>query len=604
MAIPSLSPALPAQFPAMPTHVARCALVLCLIVLAAPSARAADDFPLGPDSQVQEGVPKGKVTKHQWNASKVFPGTERDYWVYVPAQYDGATPACVMIFQDGGGYVAEKGQFRTPTVLDNLIHKKEMPVTVGIFINPGVIPASGPNRHPRYNRSFEYDTPSDQYARFLLEEILPEVGKSVKLTDDPNGRGIIGSSSGAICAFTAAWERPDKFRRVVSFIGSYTNLRGGHNYPALIRKTEPRPIRVFLQDGKNDLDIYSGSWWVGNQDMAAALNFAGYEYTFVTGEGVHDTKHGAQVLPDALRYVWKGYPAAPALGQFPVGTKDKRPTPLVIITPGEEWQLLSEGHRFTEGPAPDAAGNVYFTDGPNDKIFRIDPDGKVTPFVQDSKGAGGMEVGPDGRLYATQGKTKRIVAYDKDGKEETIAEDVEGNDLTIAHDGGIYVTESGRKQVTYISPKREKKVVDKGLAYANGLTLTPDQGQLVVADMRTMNLFAYRVEPDGSLSLKQPYFTLHVPAFATDGGADGLCVDTEGRLYATSRMGLQVFDQAGRVNIILDKPHRGPLANVCFGGKDLDHLYVTSGDKVFRRKTKAAGVLSFQPPMLPPKPKL
>ena len=172
------------------------------------------------------------MSAHRWTTSKVFPGTERDYWVYVPAQYDGSQPACVMVFQDGEGFVKADGPYRATIVMDNLIHRKEMPVTIGVFINPGIIPAAGENQHPRFNRSFEYDTPSDAYARFLLEEILPEVGKTYKLTNDASGRAICGTSSGGICAFTAAWERPEVFSRVISFVGSFTDLRGGNTYPS------------------------------------------------------------------------------------------------------------------------------------------------------------------------------------------------------------------------------------------------------------------------------------------------------------------------------------------------------------------------------------
>ena len=266
---------------------------------------AADDYRLGPDSMVQDGVPKGKVTQHTWTSRKVFPGTVRDYWVYVPAAYDGATAACVMVFQDGRAYVDEKRQFRVPIVFDNLIHSGQMPVTIGIFINPGVIPAAKPNAKPLRNRSFEYDTLSDQYARFLLEEILPEVGREYKLTDDPEKRAICGISSGGICAWTVAWQHPDAFRKVLSHVGSFTNIRGGHVYPALIRKTERKPIRVFLQDGTGDLDNLHGSWPLSNRQMAAALKFSGYDYKFVMGDGGHNGKHGGAILPDSLRWLWR-----------------------------------------------------------------------------------------------------------------------------------------------------------------------------------------------------------------------------------------------------------------------------------------------------------
>jgi enterochelin esterase-like enzyme len=269
-------------------------------------ATANDDYTLGPDSMPQDGVPQGKVTKFRWDKSKVFEGTERDCWLYIPDQYDGKTPACVMVFQDGSGYVDVKGSSRVPVVFDNLIHKKEMPVTVGIFINPGKFPTPGKQEKDwRQNRSYEYDTPSNQYAKFLETEILPEVAKTVKIREDAAGRAICGISSGGICAFTVAWERPDMFSKVLSHVGSFTNIRGGDVYPGLIRKTERKPIRVFLQDGAGDLDNLFGSWPLANLSMAASLKFMDYDYKLVFGDGPHGGKHGGVILPDSLRWLWR-----------------------------------------------------------------------------------------------------------------------------------------------------------------------------------------------------------------------------------------------------------------------------------------------------------
>ena len=273
--------------------------------LAVLPAAAFDDYKHGPDSFPQDGVPKGKVTGPLKWKSETFAGTERDYWVYVPAQYKPEEPACVMVFQDGGGYVGEKGAHRVPVVFDNLIHQKAMPVTVGVFINPGTFPAADPKAKGRSNRSFEYDTVSDQYARFLEKEMLPEVEKTVKLRPDAAGRAICGASSGGICAFTAAWERPAMFSKVLSTIGSFTNIRGGDVYPGLIRKTERKPIRVFLQDGSGDLDNLHGNWPLANLQMAGSLKFMGYDYKLVYGEGAHNGKQAGAILPDALRWLWR-----------------------------------------------------------------------------------------------------------------------------------------------------------------------------------------------------------------------------------------------------------------------------------------------------------
>jgi enterochelin esterase-like enzyme len=266
----------------------------------------------GPDSSRHEGVPKGEVTAHEWTDSKVFPNTTRQYYVYVPAQYDPKKPAALMVFQDGRNYIGDTGEFRVPIVFDNLIHKKEMPVTIGVFINPGGFKDKTAGKEGgkpgQENRSFEYDTLSDDYSKFLLTEILPEVAKEHPFTDDPEGHAICGSSSGGICAFTVAWQRPDQFRKVYTTVGSFTNIRGGDAYPGMIRKgSEKKPIRMFMQDGSNDLDNAHGNWPLGNKQMYAALKFRGYDVNFVYGEGAHNGNHGGAILPDALRWLWKDY---------------------------------------------------------------------------------------------------------------------------------------------------------------------------------------------------------------------------------------------------------------------------------------------------------
>lgn len=261
-------------------------------------------FPRHPDSLPRAGTPKGTVRQMPKLESKIFPGTSRDWWIYVPSQYREDQPACLMVFQDGQGYLNDASQ--TATVFDNLIHKGDMPVTIGVFINPGVY------RDGRSNRSFEYDTLSDQYARFLRDEVLPETRKVARFSDDPERRAVCGISSGGICAFTAAWEMPDQFRKVLSQVGSFVNIaagkslkEGGHNYAALLRKAEKKPLRVFLQDGSNDLDNENGNWPLANQTLAATLSYRGYDYHFVMGEGFHSKAHGAAIFPDSLRWLWR-----------------------------------------------------------------------------------------------------------------------------------------------------------------------------------------------------------------------------------------------------------------------------------------------------------
>lgn len=269
---------------------------------------AADDYQLGPDS-AEQAVPHGDVRSGTFATSKIFPGTTREYFVYVPRQYDASKPACLMVFFDGAGFMRADGQFRVPVVFDNLIAKKQMPVTIAVAVNPGVVAPALPGAKARSNRSFEYDSLGDANARFLLEELLPEATRGLNITADPAGRAVAGNSSGGIAAFTVAWERPDMFGKVVSHIGSFTNIRGGHVYPALIRQTKPpKPLRVFLQDGRNDLDNLHGNWPLANQDMAAALKFMGYDHTFVLGDGGHSGRHGGAIFPDTLRWLWRDWP--------------------------------------------------------------------------------------------------------------------------------------------------------------------------------------------------------------------------------------------------------------------------------------------------------
>ena len=267
-------------------------------------------YQYGPDSQVNPSVPKGKVTQHQHVESKVFPGTMRRYSVYVPAQYDGSQPAALMVFQDGHTFEGTSGDFRLPIVFDNLIAKGDMPVTIAVMIDPGhkgELPEKRGWRPRPANRSFEYDSVTGDYAEFLLTEVLPEVKKTYKITDNPELRAICGNSSGGICAFSVAWFRPDKFRKVLSHIGSFVDLRGGHAYPPMIRKADKKPIRVFLQDGANDLDNQFGNWPLANQQMAKAFEFKGYDYKFVFGTEAHNGKHGGAIFPDSLRWLWRDW---------------------------------------------------------------------------------------------------------------------------------------------------------------------------------------------------------------------------------------------------------------------------------------------------------
>ncbi len=564
--------------------------------------RAADEYPLSPDSVVQPGVPVGELIKFDFAASKIFPGTTRTVTVYVPKQYDPAKPACVFVDQDGV-------QFNAPIVFDNLIARGELPVIIGVFVTPGIVKAAV--AQDRYNRSFEYDGLGDAYARFLLEELLPDVeqhatadGRAIKLSHSGNDRAIAGTSSGAIAAFTAAWERPEAFSRVLSGIGTYVGLRGGHNYSTLIRKTEPKPIRVFLQDGSNDNNLYAGDWWMANQAMERSLIFSGYEVNHAWCTDGHSGKHLTSIFPDAIRWLWKGWPEPVKAGAL----NDERMGKILI--PGEGWQLVGEGYRSTEGAAVNAKGEVFFNDVPASKTYKVGLDGKVSLVNEDSRKSNGEAFDADGRLYSVSMREPRVLRYETDGKVTVLAEDIAGNDLVVARNGHVYVTNppadssNEASKLWLIKPDGTKQIVDTGgVRYMNGVTFSPDQSLLYVADYRSHWIYSYVVHPDGTLANKQRYFWLHVADTDDQSNADGIRTDTEGRVYVATKLGVQVCDQPGRVNAILPTPN-GRISNLVFGGEKFDTLFATCGDKVFKRKLSATGANAWGAPVKPTKPRL
>lgn len=282
-------------------------LFFCLMVIANNCFSQNTVYNLGDDSKQHDNVPKGKVTKYVWK-STLLEGTIREYYLYVPEQYNPKETAALMVFQDGHSYANLEGDFRVPTVLDNLIYKKEIPITIGLFVNPGHKNTELPEGpYKASNRSIEYDSLNDEYVRFLIEELIPKIAETYNLTTDPKMRIICGLSSGGICAFTAAWERPDYFGNVISHFGSFTNIRGGHNYEAMIRKTPKKNIKVYLQDGSNDLNNEHGNWWLANQQMASSLEYKSYDFMFVKGDGGHNGKQGGSVFPEALKWIWSDY---------------------------------------------------------------------------------------------------------------------------------------------------------------------------------------------------------------------------------------------------------------------------------------------------------
>ncbi len=558
-----------------------------------------ETYPVHPDMVKKEGVPVGTITKGVFDQSRIFPGTTRDYAVYTPAQYDASKPAALMVFQDGAGYLGS-----VPIAFDNLIHSGEMPVTVALFVNPGVVPEAGENALARYNRSFEYDAADGRYAEFLLTEMMPLALKGLAITTDPNFRGLCGSSSGGIAAFQVAWERPDQFRRVFTTVGTYVGLRGGNELPVLVRKLEPKPIRIFLQDGKNDNNLYCGSWWVANQDMLASFEWAGYEVNHEWGEGGHNRKHGNAIFPEVMRWLWADWKGEGAVVRTHPDKSKSKATEFLVD--GEDWQLVSEGHGFTEGPAVNTAGELFFSDLEQSKVWRVARDGKVSLFRENTGRTNGLAFAPDGKtLYGCQGDPGRIVSWNIDSGEEKVhAEKVKPNDLVVASDGALYFSEPGKKTIHVITPAGEVKVASDQFSGVNGVVLSADQSLIYAADFSGRFVWSGQRKADGTLAYVQPYYHLHLPPASVDvrSQADGMAVAKDGWLLVATAMGVQICDQPGRVHLIVPCPigERHP-SNVALDGNT---LYATCGTKVFKRKVKLAGAQAWDAPVKPEKPKL
>lgn len=275
-------------------------------------------YRLGPDSKPMDGVPRGHFVGPMVIPSKVFPGTQHTYYVYVPAQYDPARPAAVMIFNDGQAMMAEPGDVQAQNVLDNLIFRREIPVMLGVFINPGRRPDQ-PEPTPKEwgdrtsNRPEEYNPPNDKYARVILEELMPALKKDYNISPDPESHGIMGTSSGGCAAFGVAWFRPDDFRKVITIVGSYTDIRGEYIYPELVAKSEKKPFRIFMQDGRNDNrrpDNPSKDWFYQNVRLMQALAGKGYDLNYTWGIGNHGQKQGGAIFPEMMRWLWRDQPVS------------------------------------------------------------------------------------------------------------------------------------------------------------------------------------------------------------------------------------------------------------------------------------------------------
>jgi gluconolactonase len=552
--------------------------------VAGPKADAVPGYQ--PPATRPQDVRPGETRQLRFTASKVFPGTARDVTVFVPAQYDGKTPACVYVKTDGFN-PGEKA------LLETMIATKEMPVTVGVFVRPGDLPAPTKGTVGRRNRDLEYDGVGDENVRFLVDELLPFVAKAcaLNLSTDGNDRCVAGGSSGGIAAFTAAWHRPDAFSRVYAASGSWVAFRGGHEFPTMVRKFEARPVRSFLTTATRDMENCAGDWFLLDQEMDKALTFAGYDHQFRVVDGPHVAGY-ADHWREAMAYLWRGWPERVAAGP-------SAPRAREIIVPGEGWKLLAEGFKSTRGPACNAAGEVFFADTSDNKIHRIGLDGKVAAFVADAGAAHCVTVGPDGSLFTVSEKSGKLMRYDAAGNGTVVTDGIVGHSVLARPDGTLYVTANGEQAgapgTVWLVKDGKKTKVDGGIKFATGMAYRPDRWLLSVAEGHSKWVYSYQVNDDGTLANKERYFHLHVADADDDAGAESACYSIEGRQFVATRTGVQITADDGPTQVILPVPGYGRVTGVALGGKDMDTLYAFCGDKVWTRRVREHAMGAFSP---------
>ena len=501
---------------------------------------------------------RGEVIQLVMNESLRYPGTEREVLVYVPQQYRDTAPACLLVCMDGILYDAT-------TVLDNLIASGEMPVTIGVFINPGVVYDEDRNV-VRYNRCKEFDSTDDNWAQFIEQEVLPQVralktkdGQAINISSDPNDCAITGASSGGIAAFTAAWNRPDMFSRVYTTVGTFVAMRGGHEYPAIVRKTEPKPLRIYMQDGWYDVwNPIFGEWFEYNLLMESAFNFAGYEAFHVWNRGNHSIKYGTLAFPDAMRWLWKGYPARVNKGTSNNGMLQ------AILDPAYDWLALPISSTIDGDIYPAAEGKIVFASG--NQVCQVNSDGQLQ-VVSTLK---------SGERLMGEGLSLRSNTLYKNGQK--VAEGLRACQAVQELAGGKYVAlcDASVKSNDIVS------VLSEG---TRALAVAPDYRFCVSVQENTHHLISTIMDKKGHMLYSEPFYFLHDLSNGTLASAGNMAFDTHGNLYVATPMGVQVADHNGRVRAILSLPAGGVDA-LAFSG---NYLYVRCGQKLYVRKMKAIG---------------
>lgn len=533
-----------------------------------------------------EAILPGELKQFSFAQSKVFPGTVREVTVFIPAQYDGKKPACVYVKTDGFNP-------REKLMMETMIATKEMPVTIGVFVRPGELPAPMKGTIGRRNRDLEYDGIGDENVRFLVDELLPFVAKEyqLNLSTDGNDRCMSGGSSGGIAAFTAAWHRPDAFSRVYAASGSWVAFRGGHEFPTMVRKFEAKAIRAFLTTATHDMENCAGDWFLVDQEMDKALKFSGYDYKFRTIEGRHVAGY-AENYQEAMAYLWKEWPQ-----RVKAGPSAPRAQEVIVLDEG--WQLVAEGFKSTRGPSCNAKGEVFFADTTANKIHRINMDGTVSEFATNTGNAHCVAIGADDTVYTISERSGKLMNYDANGTSKVVLDDILGHSIIAMPNGGLYVTTNPDKPreegTVWFIKDGKKRQVDSGLTFATGMAYRPDQWLLSVADGHSKWAYSYQVNDDGTLINKERFFQLHVNDWQDDAGAESICYSLEGRQFLATKSGIQISADDGPTQIILPVPGNGRVTGVAIGGKGMDTLFAFCGNKIWRRKIQQHAMGAWSP---------
>ena len=540
-----------------------------------------------PDAVENPSVPKGIISGPFYNYSKLLKGTVHEYWIYVPHQYSNQKASQLTVVFDG---VNMAKNWNLPVVFDNLIFKNEIPVTIGLFISPGIKLAKRDNVFNKPNRSVEYDGTGNLLPEIVMTEIIPVINKQYAIADSNNL--VMGNSSGGNAAFNMAWEQSAFFQRVYSGIGSFTGLRSGENFPVLIRKTEPKALRIFLQDGSNDLNNFSGEWFAVNRHMLSSLQWAGYEVNYAWGDDGHNPKHGAAIMPDVLRWLWKDFPAS-----IQAGKNSK--SDFKFLQPGEKWKLIKEFKDSISCLTTGLSGDLLIVSGKNIWLHEIN-NGLINKY-QFPKSISAISFTATGSYLCSFQGEQSIQLRNEANKVVQTFNGISADDL-LCYGDGFYWTNKKQKIIGRVSLSTKQKSIYCFQSTPTGLSLHPEKSFLYVNGQMNKLGSLFTVDSLFQLSDEQPYLHYQVvyPDYNVHPGK--MIVDTNNFVITCTDIGLQVTDQLGRTNLIIPLPKKEKPAALALAGENKNILYASSGKKLYARVVNTQGFLSQGNVVKPPRP--